>query len=464
MIKFNKIINCDLFKQYGLNISFILKKKRIRYSLYIAFFLTIVCYFIDNCPVLTGESMNQLFFIDRYFHKSKTNTFEDVVFCNTSYDLDLVPVPEIAGSEFADTLGYNTITDRKKLYDFLVLLQKSDTYKYIIIDLAFDKNDQSRYDDILYDKILEMRDIVVANDDGFELTPKLEDKGIDGLDIFYVTKANTSFTRFKYSENNQRSIPLLVFEKLYPEKSIKHFGKGYLSLYFSGSHLCYNSNFITFDDKYTGEKDYIKDQIDGTAFFMPQYATLNSFLKKALNENELVKETASETKNKIIIIGDFKHDVHDTYAGDKPGPVIVARALQYLIDGKNLVDPWHLMIWFIIFFGISYFIFRDELISVCYNFCKEKLGKIKIINNIKKRAPILSQIKKSFSDLINKSFLKGITPKFIYLLTSLITYSVILWVCSGIEYAVTYKVHSIILPLLFFSLLKLAVQYYYKFK
>ncbi len=48
------------------------------------------------------------------------------------------------------------------------------------------------------------------------------------------------------------------------------------------------------------------------------------------------------------------------------------------------------------------------------------------------------------------------------MVTSLLTYTAILWLCTGIEYALTYKVYSIIFPLLFFYILKLAVQYRFK--
>lgn len=460
MKKINRIFKCNRIRRFGGKVSSFLKKKKIRYSIYVAFFLSIACYFIDNCPVLTGESMTRLYIIDQLFHTSKTNKFDNVVFCNTSYDIDLVPVLDIPESEYSQTLGFNAITNRKELYNFLVLLQKSNTYKYIIIDLAFEKNDKSSYDDILYDKILDMRDIVIANDDYFELTPKLSNKGIDGLDIFYITKANTSFSRYKYSDGDKRSIPLLVFEKLYPEKSIKRVGRGLFSLYFSGQRLCYNSNFLTFDDNYSGEKDYIESL--GEEYFAPQYATLKSFLDKPLSENQLVKETASKTNNKIIIIGDYKHDIHDTYSGEKPGPVIMARALQYLINGYNIVNPWHLLFWLFIYFGISYLIFRDEPIPAYLRIIKRKLSKIPFSNGIQIRIPALNHIKIVLFKIINKTFLKNITKKFIYMATSLLTYTAILWLCTGIEYALTYKVYSIIFPLLFFYILKLAVQYRFK--
>ena len=71
----------------------------------------------------------------------------------------------------------------------------------------------------------------------------------------------------------------------------------------------------------------------------------------------------------------------------------MARALQYLINGYNIVNPWHLLFWFFIYFGISYLIFRDEPIPAYLRIIKRKLSKIPFSNGIKIRIPALNHIK-----------------------------------------------------------------------
>ena len=427
MKKINRIFKCNRIRRFGGKISSFLKKKIVRCSLRTALILTILCYFADNQPLFTGESLTRLYITQRicdFFHIEQEVDYGEVLFCDTSYDLDLVPVLEYNHLEYSDTLGVSAITDRNKLYRFLDLLQKGDKYRYLIIDLAFDENDKTKYDDALYDKILSMRNIVIANDNGFQLATKLKDKGIDGLDSYYITKTSTNFSRFEYSENDKRSIPLFVFEKLYPEKSIHRFGIGRLSVYFSNGHLCHNSNFLTFDDFYSGERVVTLSENNDLTLLVPIYQTINSFISKSEdNEEELVSELASASDGKVVIIGNYVNDIHDTYMGKKPGPVIIARALQTLIEGKHIVSLWHTLIWFVIFFLISFLIYKDEPISMYI--------------------PIL----------------KRIPYKFIHMIISLISYGFVIGLCSIIEYALFNRVYSLIVPLIGFAVIKLIVQY-----
>ena len=50
-----------------------------------------------------------------------------------------------------------------------------------------------------------------------------------------------------------------------------------------------------------------------------------------INEEELIKDM----KGKIIVVGDFNEDLHDTYMGMQPGPYLTYTAYKYLAKGGN---------------------------------------------------------------------------------------------------------------------------------
>ena len=59
-----------------------------------------------------------------------------------------------------------------------------------------------------------MRDVVVANGDNICLASKLNDLHTqdnikDALASYYITKPNTSFARYEYTEGDVRSIPMV---------------------------------------------------------------------------------------------------------------------------------------------------------------------------------------------------------------------------------------------------------------
>ena len=60
---------------------------------------------------------------------------EDALFVNVAYDKQLIERHDNYGM----TVGDVDITDRTKLCSFLKMLQKADSYKYIFLDVRFEK-------------------------------------------------------------------------------------------------------------------------------------------------------------------------------------------------------------------------------------------------------------------------------------------------------------------------------------
>ena len=62
-----------------------------------------------------------------------------------------------------------------------------------------------------------------------------------------------------------------------------------------------------------------------------------------------------QIEDKILVIGDFKNDVHDTYIGPQPGSVICMNAYIALMNGDHLVNWWCALILFFIYTAIGLF-------------------------------------------------------------------------------------------------------------
>ena len=178
-----------------------LKNKFLIYSFISSMLLIIITYFVNNSPLFTGESMLQYAIIQNICEKvglHKNRNYGDAIFYNVSYDK--MSIPAVSADAQKDTLGFNIVTDRQKLFRFLKLLNKTDKYKYVIIDLIFDKKDVSAYDDSLFHQISQMRNIVVANHTEINFADSnIVSLGKTGLVTFYITNVTTNFSRFEFS-------------------------------------------------------------------------------------------------------------------------------------------------------------------------------------------------------------------------------------------------------------------------
>ncbi len=401
-----------------------MKKKHFIFSSISSLLLIIFTYFANNSPLFTEESALQYYVIQSVFSSiasPKPVDYGNAVFYDVSFDKMLIPA--ISDDKENDTLGVTVITDRQKLLRFLKLLEKTDKYKHVIVDLVFDENDRSVYDDSLFYQISIMRDITIANSSIITISDStLVTQGRTGMIDYYITNANTNFGRWEYMTNESKSLPLVVYEKINPEKRMKRFGWGRLAFYTIGGRPCQNGCFLTFDNSYF-EPTVVKLSNQKIAKY-DKHINLGSFINNPRrNEQDLLYFTKKQTENRYVVIGNFSDDQHDTYMGRVPGSIIVMRALAALESGGNLVYLAPCILWFIVFFLINMSILSDKPIS--------------------KRIPLVRKSK----------------CKWIHFLFSIITFAGILTVCTTLEYLLNYPVSSITIPSLYFSILKTVVRY-----
>lgn len=254
----------------------------------------------------------------------ETNNCEDAYFVNVGYDKQVIDA-QVSPLES----GRMVITDRKVLLDFLNIAEHAD-YKYIFLDIRFEKGFETAYDSALFAKIAGMRDIVCAH----HYEPLKDEKGnqYNGFEIadsallpkcayndYYTTVLSSNFTRYAYLQEGRPSIALRMYQDI-DGKTVRQHGL----LYCNDGTLCENCPYIPIKGGVSAVTDTVT-----TA----QYYNLGPFLM-TLPEQQLIEDM----KGKIVVVGDFDEDIHDTYMSMQPGPYLTYLAYKYLAQGNNKVS------------------------------------------------------------------------------------------------------------------------------
>ena len=120
---------------------------------------------------------------------------DDVLFINISYDKELVPVYD----EYGMPMGNIDVTDREKLWKLLCAAERNGSYKYILLDIFFEKGYRTEYDSLLFDKIASMPRIII---------PKHRDGELD--DSILTAKAAYADYRSDIEESGFIKYPLFI--------------------------------------------------------------------------------------------------------------------------------------------------------------------------------------------------------------------------------------------------------------
>lgn len=289
-----------------------ISKKEIITSLGFAFIISFLCYLLNNCPYPYWDSLNKICWIDYAIHKliPKELDRSDVFFINVSYDKQVVDYIYSNGN----LNGQIDITNRETLLKFLHIAEKTNTYKYIFFDIRFEKNVNTEVDSALFSQIKKMRDIaysthsdIVDNDKAILSKAAIND--------YFTTITSTNFTRYQFLQNDKQSAPLRIYNAVdsLNNKSIERFGP----FFFSDGKLCQNSPFMTIPEDF-----WHGHEINGHQ----NYYDLGPLLLNFYDE----EDWKLAMKDKIVIVGDFVDDLHDTYVGLQPGPYLIYLAYKEL--------------------------------------------------------------------------------------------------------------------------------------
>lgn len=315
----------------------------------LALLMTATGFFVGNYPYPVWDSIEWFCVAENVVRSifGETDDKGDAFFVNVGFDKQLVDVQ----LETFET-GHVAITDRKALLDFLNIAEQAD-YKYIFLDVRFEKGYDTEWDDMLFSKMAKMRNLVFAHH--FEPTDTfVNNKEINGIKIadstilnkasyndYFTTIFSSNFTRYQYLQNDRPSVALRMYQEI-DNKNIEHWGP----FYFNNGSLCENCPYIPI-------KGTINKPIgDGSA---PDYLNLGSLLM-TIPQEVLIEDI----KGKIIVIGDFEEDIHDTYMGKLPGAYLTYLAYKYLARGENNVSILLLFFMTLVYFFIVRSILMDS--------------------------------------------------------------------------------------------------------
>lgn len=301
--------------------------------------LIVLSYVLNNQSLFTGENLNHYAWVE--WVKNKVGLVEqldnqNVFFVNIAYDKQLTERID----EFGMPVGNVDITDRRKLLSFLEMLNSANNYKYVFLDVRFEKGyDVPEVDSTLFAEVRNMRNIVLANHSDIEIADStLIDKA--AISDYKATITATNFVRYKYRYNDNPSMPLYAYRDL-TKRTINRHGL----IYTCDGRLCYNSLFVNFPVENFDEFDDENRK---------RYYNLGSDLLDNYSEEDL----ATLTQGKYIVIGDMIEDLHDTYSGLKPGSVITYYAFLALMNRKHFVSYGLLLFLAVLYFLISLSQFR----------------------------------------------------------------------------------------------------------
>ncbi len=297
-------------------------------------------YFIGNSDIPMPDEMKVLRTFDRFMKISgqyEDNVPDSILLVNVCYDKQLVDyaVHDIPVGQFV-------ITDREKLLQFLTAAYEADNYRYIMMDVFFEHNIESPQDSALFATIRKMNRIVIANHTDSYLSDSLL-KSKSAYADYTVTWKVTKFSHFQFMrEGGEPTMPLRIYEDL-TGKTIKQWGP----FYFSDGRLCKNA--ITLNLPIRVAEDY---SLETPNILEKRY----EFLGADILAHDSIYPISMQLEDKIVIIGDFMTDVHDTYLGPQPGSLICINAYNALQQGDHYFNWGWALVQFIIYFIICYFL------------------------------------------------------------------------------------------------------------
>ncbi|EAY28116.1 hypothetical protein M23134_02226 [Microscilla marina ATCC 23134] len=269
---------------------------------------------------------------------------KDLMFIDVAYDKQMIEKLDTNGFP----IGKQAITDRKKLAKFFkVLNRKPSNQKFVICDIFFADpatvdecaGDTASADVALRAELAKMKNIVLSYH--FK-----EDKDSLDLPIFrapprgiadYATTNNT-FLKFNLLYRDSiKSSPLVMYETLH-KQSLK---KGKWFYWLSGKRIL-KSFIVDFKvrnyDLFVSKNRYKVDNLDALL---------------TLDDEDIL----AHVKDRIIVVGDFQSDKHETIYGETVGPLILLNTYLGLLNGDNVVTPMFLIFLFGCFFCLSMMIF-----------------------------------------------------------------------------------------------------------
>ena len=219
------------------------------------------------------------------------------------------------------------------------------------MDVLFEEGVETEADSALFHTIASMDRIVIPEHKGVSLADKMLYTKSANAD-YSVTWKQLTFAHYQFLHDD--SIPSVAL-RMYADRShlegnaiTPHWGGLW---YTDNGRLCQNGATLFMNVRINGSLlDTESQELERN------YIYLGADLLD-LNEVVPIKE---QIEDKILVIGDFKGDVHTTYIGPQPGSALCINAYLMLMEGRHFVNWLNIFIMFIIYTTIGTFYLRGS--------------------------------------------------------------------------------------------------------
>lgn len=263
---------------------------------------------------------------------------KNVIFLDVSKDIVTIDDPDFSYSGTDSISGAKfVIKDRKKLALLFNELNKHpNEYKYVLCDILFD---YASPDDSIFKPIVENTKNLTTTSifGGNQLTKPIFN--VSSGCVNYSLINNTKFVKIPLYINNEKSLPLVIYESLTTKKSKK---SKYLT-YFNNQ-VAFNTIIPEMYYRSSNLRRFDENNKNANLFYLGEIITKRNFFNDYL-------------KGKFIIIGDFENDNHDTFAGTMSGCMVLFNTYLTLQNHLPIFSFTWMFVLFLIYFLMSYFMF-----------------------------------------------------------------------------------------------------------
>ncbi len=264
-----------------------------------------------------NKALEILYKIEAKLGTTQQPSTQDVLFVDISYDKAFAPVYD----EYGMPKGHMDITDRAKLARFLQIANQYNEYKYMLIDVFFDSQYNTPFDSLLFTTIAQTPRLVI---------PKHADAlSIDSLILpkaayaDYVAYKSPEFSKYALFESGEPTIATSIYMHYYDKEIVPY---GWMAK--EDGKLIFTNVMPT---QLYAELPTYDDHGNKVLYYLG-----SDVLALAEIDEQLV---AQLLKDKFIIVGSFfEDDIHTTFKGDLPGPLIIYNVFLSLSHQQHYIS------------------------------------------------------------------------------------------------------------------------------
>lgn len=320
-------------------------KNKITFSIILGSLLFILSWlYINSFYSISAEDalFRKIAFLKfQLFNQKENPEVKNLEFIDVSHDLALIEDPDI------NNYGNIAITNRTKLYNFLKLLREQNVHpKFIVFDIQFyipfsAENDtlMQNTDSLLQAEILKFKNIsapLLLDENGKPQQPLIK-TNFPSIASYKTYGNSINKVKINYSEFNLPSTPLVLYQNI--EKSDFHSNK-----IFSWDKGKFSLNFIW--PEYQITKQQIEERKKNYPQNLGEILLVPDVLKKRFDD-------------KIIFVGNYETDIHDSPVGKIPGTVVLANTYLSLVKGVHHVS----LLWIFLMILVYSFLFYLSIFS-----------------------------------------------------------------------------------------------------